>query len=159
MYSGPTDGLAATALLVDVDEGFAARLGSRLRAEGWRVVVSVTAGDAIDACRRHAVDVVIASSRLPDATGPDLCREVRAVCDSPVVLLSDDEPWAARMSLLEHGADVCVERPSDLRLLLAQVRAVVRGSAHRLPTADRTGPPARVDAILRRQATAEAPPD
>ena len=115
-----------TAVVADDDRAFRDRLVARLRSDDWRVLVVGTAQEALDTCAHDAVDVVISSSRLPDRSGGELCTELRSRCATPVMLLTDQEPWEVRVSLLESGADACVDRSGDLRVLLAQLRAVIR---------------------------------
>jgi DNA-binding response OmpR family regulator len=115
-----------TALLVEDD----ARLASLTREylEGHGVVVTVASdgrrGLAEALSRRH--DVVLLDLMLPEKHGLEVCRELRARSDVPIIVLTARGEEADRVMGLELGADDYLPKPYSPRELLARMRAVVR---------------------------------
>jgi DNA-binding response OmpR family regulator len=71
---------------------------------------------------------------LPGADGLELCREIRARSDLPVIMLTARAEEADRIVGLELGADDYVTKPFSPRELTARVRTVLRRSAPRIET-------------------------
>ncbi len=115
-----------TALLVEDD----ARLASLTRdyLEGHGVVVTIASdgrtGLAEAVARRF--DVVLLDLMLPEKSGLDVCRELRARSDVPIIVLTARGEEADRVMGLELGADDYLAKPYSPRELLARIRAVVR---------------------------------
>ncbi|WP_109481248.1 response regulator transcription factor [Paraburkholderia sp. C35] len=84
---------------------------------------------------RSAIDTayyatVLLDLGLPDTTGLDVLRALRAAGNSvPVLILSAEDDLDARVGSLEAGADDCVLKPLAVRELLARIRAVLRRRA------------------------------
>jgi DNA-binding response OmpR family regulator len=74
--------------------------------------------------RRH--DVVLLDLMLPEKSGLEVCRELRARSDVPIVVLTARGEEADRVMGLELGADDYLAKPFSPRELLARIRAVVR---------------------------------
>lgn len=81
-------------------------------------------GLALAAARRP--DIVILDLGLPDATGLDVCRELRQWSRVPLVVLSARHAEAEKVALLNAGADDYVTKPFGLEELAARVRAQLR---------------------------------
>jgi len=115
-----------TALLVEDDARLAALTREYL--EGHGVVVTVASdgrrGLSEALSRRH--DVVLLDLMLPEMPGLEVCRELRARSDVPVIVLTARGEEADRVMGLELGADDYLAKPFSPRELLARMRAVVR---------------------------------
>ncbi len=115
-----------TALLVEDDARLAALTREYL--EGHGVLVTLASdgrrGLAEALARRH--DVVLLDLMLPEKHGLDVCRELRARSDVPIVVLTARGEEADRVMGLELGADDYLAKPFSPRELLARIRAVVR---------------------------------
>jgi DNA-binding response OmpR family regulator len=115
-----------TALLVEDDARLAALTREYLESHG--VVVTVASdgrrGLAEALSRRH--DVVLLDLMLPEKHGLDVCRELRARSDVPIIVLTARGEEADRVMGLELGADDYLAKPYSPRELLARMRAVVR---------------------------------
>jgi len=73
-----------------------------------------------------AFDAVLLDVMLPGIGGIDVCREIRARSDVPVLMLTALGDEADRVSGLEIGADDYIRKPFSSRELLARLRAHVR---------------------------------
>jgi signal transduction histidine kinase len=123
---------AITVLHVDDDEANRTSLRWVLQAEGFVVREAGTGAQALQLARTRP-DVVLLDVRLPDMSGFDVCRRIRAdpaTANIPILELSGHHisSWE-RAQGLEMGADAYLTKPVDPRELLANIRALVR--AHR----------------------------
>ncbi len=115
-----------TALLVEDDARLAALTAEYLQGHG---VVVTRAGDGrsgLDEALRRRFDVVLLDLMLPEKGGLEVCRELRARSDVPIIVLTARGEEADRVMGLELGADDYLGKPFSPRELLARIRAVVR---------------------------------
>jgi DNA-binding response OmpR family regulator len=116
-------------LAVEDDRAVAHGLQHGLQAEGYHVIFAETDAQALEHARRHRPHLVLLDVRLPDASGLDVCRTLRAegrTMPTIVVTALDDE--VDEVLGLELGADDYVVEPYSLRELLSRVRALLRRS-------------------------------
>jgi two-component system catabolic regulation response regulator CreB len=97
-----------------------------LRAEGLLAEHCLLGQPALSLLRAEAFDVVILDVGLPDITGFELCRQLRAFSDVPVIFLTARDGEIDRVVGLELGADDYVIKPFSPRELVARVRARLR---------------------------------
>ena len=112
-------------LVVEDEDSIAEPLVDGLRCEGFDVTRAATAAAALAA---DAGDVVLLDLRLPDGDGFDVCRELRARSDVPIIVVTARGEESDRVAGLELGADDYVVKPFGLRELIARIRAVTRRS-------------------------------
>jgi DNA-binding response OmpR family regulator len=110
-------------LLVEDDEPVAESLRRGLTRYGYEVDWVAT-GEA--ALRADPVDLVLLDLGLPDTDGLDVCRELRARGDVPIIVISARSDETDRVVGLELGADDYVSKPFGLREVIARIRAVMR---------------------------------
>ncbi|MDN3568862.1 response regulator transcription factor [Paeniroseomonas aquatica] len=127
-------------LVVEDDGELRPLLLSLLRRSGFRAT-GVRNGVAMREVLVGAakVDLVLLDVMLPGRSGFELCRDIRAQGDLPVILLTALGEASDRVIGLELGADDYVAKPPDPRELVARIRAVLRrregGEATSLGTA------------------------
>lgn len=113
-------------LVVDDDPQIRLLVARFLQRYGYQVT-GVPDGAAMTAALAHCgIDLIILDLMLPGRSGFDLCRDVRAVSQIPVVMLTARSEEADRIRGLEGGADDYIAKPFSPRELLARVRAVLR---------------------------------
>lgn len=117
---------AIVALLVEDDARLAALTAEYLRSHGVKVVVAADGAVALAETQRARFDVVLLDLMLPGRSGVDVCRELRARSDVPVIMLTARGEEADRVLGLESGADDYVPKPFSPRELLARIQALVR---------------------------------
>jgi DNA-binding response OmpR family regulator len=115
-------------LLVEDDDAIAVPLATGLEREGFVVVRAATAAEAL---AEPAADVVLLDLGLPDRDGYDVCRELRARSDVPIIVVTARSDEVDRVIGLELGADDYVVKPFGFRELVARIRAVTRRRAPR----------------------------
>jgi two-component system, OmpR family, response regulator RegX3 len=118
-----------TILLVEDEESITTPLVEALRREGFDTAVSSTAGESLSLADRVKPDLVLLDVMLPDGSGFDVCRELRARSRVPIIMLTARGEEADRVAGLELGADDYVVKPFSARELVARVRAVLRRAA------------------------------
>jgi two-component system, OmpR family, response regulator RegX3 len=118
-----------TILLVEDEESITTPLVEALHREGFATAVSATAGESLALADRVKPDLVLLDVMLPDGSGFDVCRELRARSRVPIIMLTARGEEADRVAGLELGADDYVVKPFSARELVARVRAVLRRAA------------------------------
>jgi two-component system KDP operon response regulator KdpE len=113
-------------LVVDDEPQFARALATNLRGAGFDVDTAATAGQALAAARQSPPDAVVLDLRLPDASGREVCCELRTWTDVPVIVVSAVGDEAEKIAALDAGADDYVTKPFAIGELLARLRAVLR---------------------------------
>jgi len=97
-----------------------------LASEGFEVEHCALGRQVVPRVRAGGVDVVVLDVGLPDASGFDVCRELRTFSDVPVLFLTARNSEIDRVLGLELGADDYVVKPFSPRELVARVRARLR---------------------------------
>ncbi len=125
-------------LLVEDDARLAALTAEYLRERGVVVSVASDGVRGLEEALRHRFDAVLLDLMLPGKDGLEVCREIRARSDVPILVLTARGEEADRVMGLELGADDYLPKPFSPRELLARIRAVVRRARGRAGPADRT---------------------
>jgi DNA-binding response OmpR family regulator len=119
----------ATVLVVD-DEPIVREVVVRyLERDGHRTLEAADVESARDALRLYSPSLVVLDLMLPGGDGLELCREIRAQTELPVIMLTARADEADRIVGLELGADDYVTKPFSPRELTARVRTVLRRAA------------------------------
>jgi len=119
----------SSVLVVDDERALVGMVASLLGEDGYEVV---TAYDGETALRRHAEespDLVILDRKLPRLTGDEVCRRIRAISSTPILMLTGEKGSDERARLLDLGADDYLEKPFSRKELSARVRALLRRAA------------------------------
>jgi DNA-binding response OmpR family regulator len=132
-----SDAPAVLALLVEDDRRLAERTALYLRGHGITVVTAQDGFAALAEARRTRFDVVLLDLMLPRRGGLDVCRDLRALSDVPILILTARGEEADRVLGLELGADDYLTKPFSPRELLARMQAHVRRAR------GLSGPPSR----------------
>jgi DNA-binding response OmpR family regulator len=122
-------------LLIEDDSRLAAMVSEYLGKAGFHVVHAETGARGLALHGREPADVVILDLMLPDGDGLDICRQMRARSDSPILMLTARGDPMDRVVGLEMGADDYLPKPFEPRELLARLRAILR-RRHVGPKAD-----------------------
>jgi two-component system KDP operon response regulator KdpE len=122
-------------LVVDDDPAIQRALGIGLRARGYEVLPARDGRTAVQACEQDDPDVVLLDLGLPDLSGVEVLRTVRARNQVPVIVLSARHGSDDKVEALDVGADDYVTKPFGMEELLARVRAAVRRAVPEEPPA------------------------
>lgn len=113
-------------LLVEDDKTIVMGLEYTLKQEGYGVTVCHTAAAAMQALQGARFDLALLDLSLPDGSGYDICRAIRAQGDTPVVFLTACDEEVSVVMGLDMGADDYITKPFRVRELLSRLRTVLR---------------------------------
>jgi len=120
--------MARTILVVDDEPTLRETLVDALEADGFRVVSAADGREALLVFRAERPDLVLLDLMLPELSGVEVCRIIRAESGVPIVMLTAKDSELDKVVGLELGADDYVTKPFSLRELSARVRAQFRRS-------------------------------
>jgi DNA-binding response OmpR family regulator len=118
--------MARTILVVDDEPTLRETLAEALEMEGFRVVVAADGREALTRFRADQPDLVLLDLMLPELSGVEVCRIIRAESTVPIVMLTAKGAEVDKIVGLELGADDYVTKPFSLRELTARIRAIFR---------------------------------
>jgi two-component system, OmpR family, phosphate regulon response regulator OmpR len=113
-------------LLIEDDSRLADMVGEYLGKAGFHVIHAESGARGLALHGREPLDVVILDLMLPDTDGLDICRQIRARSDTPILMLTARGDPMDRVVGLEMGADDYLPKPFEPRELLARLRAILR---------------------------------
>lgn len=113
-------------LVVDDEPQIRRVVRNALGGETTRVIEASTAREAIDLAAAERPTVVVLDLGLPDGQGIEVCREIRAWSQVPIIVLSARHSDAEKILLLDAGADDYLTKPFNPSELQARVRAQLR---------------------------------
>ncbi len=124
MSAGRPPAPAPTLLLVDDDETLRERLASALRARGYEVTTAATGAEALAAARRESPELAIVDLRMPDMSGIDVLRALRAQDPSTrVLVLTGYGSIATAVEATRLGAAGYLPKPVDADEVVAAFAA------------------------------------
>ena len=114
-------------LLVEDDKGIAMGLEYSLRQEGFETVVCTAVCPALERLQTERFDLAILDLSLPDGTGYDVCRAIKAKNDgAAVIFLTARDDEGNIVMGLDMGADDYIAKPFRPRELVSRIRSVLR---------------------------------
>jgi two-component system response regulator VicR len=124
-------------LLIEDDPAVARSLLDGLEREGYAVTWTASGGEGVQRAREHDPHLIILDVRLPDGSGFDFCRQIRALgLRQPILMLTARREETDKVLGLEMGADDYVTKPYSLRELVSRIRAHLRRAYGELASAD-----------------------
>ncbi|HET9577579.1 MAG TPA: response regulator [Usitatibacter sp.] len=113
-------------LIVEDEPKLAKLLEDYLRAAGFATRCVSDGRDVVPAVERERPDIMLLDLMLPGRNGLDVFKDVRAIADIPVVMVTALVEEVDRLVGLELGADDYVCKPFSPREVVARVKAVLR---------------------------------
>jgi two-component system OmpR family response regulator len=113
-------------MLVEDDARLAELVMEYLNGYEFAVELVPRGDEALARFQASAPDLVVLDLMLPGTDGMVVCRQLRAVSDVPILILTAREDSYDEVSGLEQGADDFVNKPVQPRVLLARLRALAR---------------------------------
>ena len=118
--------MAERILLIEDDARLAAMVSDYLGGAGYRVTHAANGRSGVALHERDTFDALVLDLMLPDLDGLEVCRQVRAQADTPILMLTARGDAMDRVVGLEMGADDYLPKPFEPRELLARLRAILR---------------------------------
>ena len=116
----------ATILVVDDERKIRDLVRSYLELEGYSVLVADSGERALESASRSDPDLVVLDLGLPDLSGEEVARTLRAASNVPIIMLTAKAAEDDRVAGLRLGADDYLAKPFSPRELVARVEAVLR---------------------------------
>lgn len=113
-------------LVVDDDVQIRRALRQLLAARGYEVDLAATGEEALGMAAASPPGLVVLDLGLPGITGMDVCRELRAWTQVPIIVLSVNDRSVDKVTALDLGADDYLTKPFDTPELLARIRSQLR---------------------------------
>lgn len=113
-------------LIVEDEESFVEALSIGLQREGFLPRVARDGPSAVAMFEASQPDIVLLDVMLPGMSGIDVCRHLRKISSTPVIMVTARDSELDTVVGLELGADDYVTKPYRLRELIARMRAVMR---------------------------------
>lgn len=113
-------------LIVDDDENIAELISLYLTKECFETMIVGDGESALSAVNTFEPNLILLDLMLPGIDGYQVCREVRAKNQVPIIILSAKGEVFDKVLGLEMGADDFMEKPFDSKELVARVKAVLR---------------------------------
>jgi DNA-binding response OmpR family regulator len=133
--------MARTILVVDDEATLRETVVDALEAEGFKVLAAADGPEALLRFRTERPDLILLDLMLPEMSGIEVCRIIRAESGVPIVMLTAKDSELDKVVGLELGADDYVTKPFSLRELSARIRALFRRAEQ---AATEQNPPAGV---------------
>ncbi len=126
-------------LLVDDEPQITRVLRTALSTQGYAIRLAANGVEALQAIAEWQPNLVITDLAMPQMDGVELCREIRAVSQVPIIVLSVRSQDRQKIEALDAGADDFVTKPFSIQELQARVRAQLRRQTAATPRS-RRGP-------------------
>jgi len=125
-------------LVVDDDREIRTMLSEYLKKNGLRASAVGDGQETRRALEQGDFDLIVLDLMLPRESGLEICRDIRATSDIPIIMLTALGEEVDRIVGLEVGADDYMAKPFNPRELLGRIRAVLRRTARgpRAPTSE-----------------------
>lgn len=118
--------MPSTILVVDDDPAISEMIGIVLASEGFEAAFCPDGEHAIEVFDEVSPDLVLLDLMLPGKDGIEVCRDIRRIADTPVVMLTARTDTVDVVRGLEAGADDYMVKPFKPQELVARVRARLR---------------------------------
>lgn len=124
--------LNQTILIVDDEENICELIRLYVEKEGYTAIIATNGQEAMDKFRTEKPDMVLLDIMLPIKDGWQVCREIRAIDDTPIIMLTAKGETFDKVLGLELGADDYMVKPFEPKELLARMKAVLRRTIGRI---------------------------
>lgn len=113
-------------LIVDDEPQITRVLRTALSTQGYSLQIAANGVEGLAAVTAWVPDLVITDIAMPVMNGIELCREIRAISQVPIIVLSVRNQDRMKIEALDAGADDYVTKPFSIQELQARVRAQLR---------------------------------
>jgi len=117
---------AAGILVVDDEPQIRRVLRATLSGHGYVIREATTGEEAVEAVRKERPDLILLDVNMPGIGGIAAAREIREMCDAPIIMLTVRNAERDKVIALDAGADDYVVKPFGIEELLARIRAALR---------------------------------
>ena len=113
-------------LIIEDEQNLARFVERELKHEGYETEVHFNGRTGLEAALAEDWDAILLDLMLPELNGLEVCRRVRQVKNTPIIMMTARDSVIDRVSGLDHGADDYIVKPFAIEELLARLRALLR---------------------------------
>ena len=113
-------------LVTDDEENIRKFIRKYAEFEGHTVVEASDGMEAITLCRSTTFDIIIMDIMMPEFDGFSACREIRKICNTPILMLSARGEEYDKINGFEIGVDDYVVKPVSPKELMLRIEAIMR---------------------------------
>jgi DNA-binding response OmpR family regulator len=113
-------------LIVEDNKELSELMHDFLQADGYSLGVADSGEKAIEMFRKEKARIILLDLMLPGMDGYTVCDEIRQIANVPIIILSAKNQKDDKMLAFELGADDYVEKPFDIDILKAKIKASIR---------------------------------
>lgn len=125
-----------TILIVDDEVNICELIRLYVEKEGYEAVIATDGEEAIEKFKSTAPGLILLDVMLPKKDGWQVCREIRTVDNTPIIMLTAKGETFDKVLGLELGADDYIVKPFEPKELVARIKAVLRRSEMNVPQED-----------------------
>jgi DNA-binding response OmpR family regulator len=123
---GPIAETSLLILIVDDEPAMVGAISALVGRAGHRVVTAYDGNAALRRFSEERPDLVLLDLAMPGLDGVEVCRAIRRISQTPIIVLTGEADERAKVEALDTGADDYVVKPFGKQELLARIRAVMR---------------------------------
>ena len=116
-------------LIIEDEANYRETVAFMLRREGFEVTEAADGAAGLASYDRTGADIVLLDLMMPGIPGTEVCRQLRAVSNVPIIMVTARDSEVDTVVGLELGADDYMTKPFSHRELVARIRAVLRRGA------------------------------
>lgn len=113
-------------LIIDDDEDLSFIISEMLENYGYQVTTAANSEEAFNLLTANHYELILLDINLPDATGFEICKELRTVSTVPVIFASARTSETDRITGFDIGGDDYLPKPYSMKELLSRVNALIR---------------------------------
>jgi len=113
-------------LIIEDDSNIAELLRLYMEKDGFTVTIAENGAEGLAEFERTEPDLVLLDIMMPVLDGWGVCREIRAVSNVPIIMLTAKGETLDKVTGLEMGADDYIVKPFEVGELMARIHAVMR---------------------------------
>lgn len=122
--------MASRILIIEDDTDLREGLEFSFACDGYEVSGVGTKKEGLREVKEEIYNMVLLDCNLPDGTGFELCREVRAFSDVPMIMLTARDGELDEIKALELGVDDYLSKPFSLGVFKARMKRLLNERAH-----------------------------
>ena len=117
-----------TVLTIDDDYAITELLSIILRSHGFDVLTANSSEEGLQLISEKSPDAITLDLMMPDINGWDMCKRIRTISKTPILVLSAINDPAMVASVLDSGADDFIVKPVPSAVLVAHLNTLLRRS-------------------------------
>ena len=117
-------------LIIEDEKNLARFVDLELQHDGYETAICHDGRKGLEPALNQEWDVILLDLMLPELNGLEVCRRIRPIKDTPIIIMTARDSVIDRVSGLDQGADDYIVKPFAIEELLARLRALFRRIDH-----------------------------